>query len=91
MEAYWGSGNIAPRILELGIKWRWVVSFTTQPFYTPEKSRLYPSDRRLGGPQNRSGRGGKEKNSQTLSGLRLPNIQPVVQRYTDWAVPVSSH
>jgi hypothetical protein len=26
-------------------------------------------DRRLGGPQSRSGRGGKEKNSQPLPGL----------------------
>jgi hypothetical protein len=29
----------------------------------PGKSPLYPLDRRLGGPQSRSGRGGEEKNS----------------------------
>jgi len=23
---YWGSGDIAPRILNLGTRWRWVVS-----------------------------------------------------------------
>jgi hypothetical protein len=28
MKAYWGSGGIAPRILDLGTRWRWVVSFT---------------------------------------------------------------
>jgi hypothetical protein len=28
------------------------------------KSPLYPLDRRLGGPQSRSGSGGKEKNSE---------------------------
>jgi hypothetical protein len=28
------------------------------------KSPRYPLDRRLGGPQGRSGRGGEEKNSQ---------------------------
>jgi hypothetical protein len=33
-------------------------------------------DRRLGGPQNRSGRGGEEKNSQPLPGFETPIIQP---------------
>jgi hypothetical protein len=39
-------------------------------------------DRRLGGSQRRSGRGGEEKNSQPLPGLEPPIIQPVAQRYT---------
>jgi hypothetical protein len=39
-------------------------------------------DRRMGGPQSRSGRGGEEINSQPLSGLEPPIIQPVAQRYT---------
>jgi len=38
-----------------------VVSFTNQPLYPPGKSPRYPWDRRLGGPQSRSGRGGEEK------------------------------
>jgi hypothetical protein len=41
-----------------------VVSFTTRPLYPQGKSPWYPLDRRLGGPQSRSGRGGEEKNSQ---------------------------
>jgi hypothetical protein len=60
MKAYWRSGGIAPPILDLGTKWRLVVSFTCR-----ERAR-YPLDRRLGGPQSRSGRGGEEKNSQPL-------------------------
>jgi hypothetical protein len=28
-----GSGDIAPRILNLGTRWRWVVSFTHRPSY----------------------------------------------------------
>jgi hypothetical protein len=44
-------------------------------------------DRRLGGPQIRSGRSGEEKNSQTLPEPEHPNIEPVAQRYTDWAIP----
>jgi hypothetical protein len=33
------------------------------------KSPLYPLDRRLGGPQSRTGRGGEEKNSQIPPGI----------------------
>jgi hypothetical protein len=38
-----------------------VVSFTPQPLYDREKSPRYPLDRRLGGPQSRSGLRGEEK------------------------------
>jgi hypothetical protein len=38
MKAYWGSGVIAPRILDLGIRWRCVVSFTLWPLYLQGKS-----------------------------------------------------
>jgi hypothetical protein len=36
-------------------------------------------DKRPGGPQSRSGRGGEEKNSQTLPGIEPPIILPVAQ------------
>jgi hypothetical protein len=36
----------------------------------------------MGEPQSRSGRGGEEKNSDPLSELEPPIIQPVVQHYT---------
>jgi hypothetical protein len=51
------------------------------------KSPWYPLDRKLGGPQNRSGQRGVEKNSQPLSGLETPIIQAVGQRYTNGAIP----
>jgi hypothetical protein len=35
--------------------------------------REYPLDRRLGGPQSRSGRGGEENNSQPPLGIESPN------------------
>jgi hypothetical protein len=35
------------------------------------KSPWYPSDRRLGGPQNQSGHCGEEKNSQLLPELEI--------------------
>jgi hypothetical protein len=51
--------------------------------FTPQgKSSRYPLDRRLGGPQSRSGCCGEEKNSQPLLGLEPLIIQPVAQRYT---------
>jgi hypothetical protein len=46
------------------------------------KSPWYPLDRRLDGPQSRSGRGGEEKNAQPLPGLEPPIIQPLTQSYT---------
>jgi hypothetical protein len=52
------------------------------PLYPRGKSLRYLLDRRLGGPQSRSGRGGEEKNSQPLSGIEPPIIQHVAQRYT---------
>jgi len=35
-----GSGDIAPRILKLGTRWRWVVSFTLQPLYPWGKTQV---------------------------------------------------
>jgi hypothetical protein len=69
MKTYWRSGGIAPRIRDLGTRWRWVVSFTPRPLYPQGNSPWYPLDRSLGGPQSRSGRGGEEKNSQPLPGI----------------------
>jgi len=48
-----GSGDIAPRILNLGTRWRWVVSFTPRPLYLRGKSPWYPLHRRPSGPQSR--------------------------------------
>jgi hypothetical protein len=39
-------------------------------------------DRRLGGPQNRSGLGAEEKNYHPMPGLEPPIIQLLAQRYT---------
>jgi hypothetical protein len=48
MKAYWGSGGIAPRILDFGTRCRWVVSFSPRPLYSQGMSSRYPLDRRLG-------------------------------------------
>jgi hypothetical protein len=82
-----GSGGKAPRILDLGTRWRWVVSFTTRPLYPQGKIPWYPLYRRLGGPQSRSGHGGEEKipSSRRESNPRTPIVQPVAQRYVQAA------
>jgi hypothetical protein len=53
------------------------------PVALPQRKKPWcPPDRRLGGTQSQSRRGGEEKNSQPPPGLELPIIQPVAQRYT---------
>jgi hypothetical protein len=69
-----------PRILDLGTRWRWVVSFTPRPLYSHGKSPWYLLDRKLGGPQSRSGRGQK-KNLQPLPGLEPPSSIQYWVRY----------
>jgi hypothetical protein len=70
-EDVWGSGCIDPRFHDLGITWRWVISFTPLLLYPLEKSPRYPLDMRLGGPQSRSARRGEEK-TPDLTGTRIP-------------------
>jgi hypothetical protein len=55
------------------------------PLYPQEKSPWYPTDRRLGGPQSQSECSGEEKNSQPLTGLEPPIIQPVAQHSLNYA------
>jgi hypothetical protein len=64
-----------------------MVSFTTRPLYPWGKSLRYPLDRRLGGPQSRSGRHGEVKILVYPGTLNSdPSlIQPEASRYTDWA------
>jgi hypothetical protein len=54
-----------------------MVSFMPRPLYP-----RYPLDKRLGGPQNKPGRCGEEKNLAP-AGNPTPAVQPVVHRYTD--------
>jgi hypothetical protein len=71
MKAYRESGGIAPLILNLGIRRKWIVNFTHQPPYPRRKCPRYQFHRRLGGPQNRSWRCGEYKRRSPL-----PLIEP---------------
>jgi hypothetical protein len=76
MKIYWG-GSIAPRILTLGARWRWVISVTLRPLNLRENDSKYPVDRSLGGLQSRSERGGEEKKIPAPAGNWTPVFQPV--------------
>jgi hypothetical protein len=73
-KTYWGKWGMAPRIFDFSTRWRRVVSFTPRPLYPQGKSPWYPLDRRLRGPQSRSGRGGEEKNFQSPPGIEPYNL-----------------
>jgi hypothetical protein len=65
-------------------KYGGVVSVKPWPLYP-----RYPLDRRLGGPQSRSGRRGEEK---ILDPTGTRNSDPsVVSRYTDCALPAPTY
>jgi hypothetical protein len=55
MKTYWRSEGMAPRILNLSTRWKWVVSLTPRSLYPLGKSPWYPLDKMLGGPQSRKG------------------------------------
>jgi hypothetical protein len=76
-----------PSFLDLGTRWRWVVSFTPQPLYPKERT---PGTQWIGGwvgPRAvLDAVKRKIPSPRRQSNPRTPIIQPVAQRYTDWAI-----
>jgi hypothetical protein len=83
MKACWESGGIAPRILDLGTRFKWMVRFTPRPgrFTSQGKSSWYPLDRRLDGPQSHFELCGEEKNSQ---GREADHSHPSSAEVKEW-------
>jgi hypothetical protein len=77
MKTYLRCGSKASRILNLCTTRRCVVSFTPRPLSLRSRSPRHPLDKRLGGPQSRSGRGGEEKK---IPSLCLPGTDPRIRR-----------
>jgi hypothetical protein len=69
-------GSTAPFNLNLCIRLRWEMNVTPWPFYPWNKPR-WPLNRRLCGPQSRSGRFGEEKNLFPLAGFEPRTVKPV--------------
>jgi hypothetical protein len=82
MKRYWDSGGTAPHILNLSIRWKWVVSFVPWPLYPSGKSPWYILDSRLGGSQSWSG-------CDTTASTWTPVIQPVVLSLYQLSCPKS--
>ena len=60
----------------------WVGGQRHAPADLPPRKTRYPFYRTLGGPQGRSGRA----ENLVPTGIRSRTVQPVVSRYTDWAI-----
>jgi hypothetical protein len=58
-EGVWEGGDIAPLIINLYVRWKWVISFTLRPLYPWGKS--CGDRRRLAGSQGRSERFGENR------------------------------
>jgi hypothetical protein len=85
MKAYW---VIAPRILDLGTRWRWVFSFTPRPLNPRGRA---PSIHCIGGWVGLTTSldavvRRKIPSPRRESKPRTPILQSVAQRYTDWAI-----
>jgi hypothetical protein len=77
-----GEWKYSSSILDLGTRWRWVVSFTARPLYPRGEDPQYPLDIRRGGPQSRYRRRGVEKISCSCrqSNLCRPTLSPSLHR-----------
>jgi hypothetical protein len=82
MKTYWESGSIASHILNLGTRWRWVVSFMPWILYPQGKSPQSPLNRRLGGLQSQSGCSGKEKKNPIIA-CSIEFIKPPLISFTE--------
>jgi len=67
------NAGIAPHILNLGTRWKYMVSFMPSPLYHPGISHWYPLDRRPGGSQSQSECGEEEKK---IPSLPLQGMKP---------------
>jgi hypothetical protein len=84
-----GSGCIGPHFLNLGSSWRWVVSFTPLPLYPQGKNTRSSLNKRIAGLQSRCGRRGENSWPYRESNSDPSVVQPIVNRYPDYAIPGS--
>ena len=80
-KAHRASAGIALLFRDHGTRKGLGVNVTPRPLFTPGKTR-YPSYRRLGGPQCRSG---QVRKISPPPGFDPRTVQPVASRYTDYA------
>jgi hypothetical protein len=68
-----------------------MVSFTRRPPHLQGNNPRYPLERRLGGPQSRSGRREEEKNfALTIRTPDISGVQHIASLHTDCALPAAN-
>jgi hypothetical protein len=67
------------------------VNFKLRPLYSRGKSHRCPLDKRLGGPQSRSGRCGEETNLLSLAGIEARPSSPWLYRLRNVAKSLPLH
>jgi hypothetical protein len=88
MKTYWGVEVQLHAYFDLGTRWRWLVSFIPRQLYPRERA---PGTHWIGswvGPRAVLDAVVKRKIPSPHRELnrRTPIVQPVVQRFTDWAI-----
>jgi hypothetical protein len=81
-EDVWGIREIHPRILNLGITWRQVISFTLRVFTSGTGA---PPERTFGWPTVGMHMVAKRRIS-ALAAKGILVVQPLASHYTDWAI-----
>jgi hypothetical protein len=94
MKGYEGVEIQLHGFFKLGSRWRWAVSFTSRPLYPRRKILRYPLNKKLAGPQSRSGRFIDVKTLFSLPRIRttIPRLPTAPRRnYTDYAIPAPKY
>jgi hypothetical protein len=86
MKVLMGIRGIILSFFNLGARSEWVVNPTPRPL-TGGKDTRYTLYMRRGRPQRRFG---QMRESSPPTGFDPRTVQPVVSRYTDWAIPAFS-
>ena len=81
------SGCLAALILNLGTRWRFVVSITSRPLCPLWASPQYPMNRSVDMPQIRCGRHGEERNVFTRLGFGRPVLSVVEKPIVPFRFP----
>jgi len=90
-EDKWGSTGTAAHIINLGPRWRLVVSFIPWLLYPWQKSPQYPLDRRMGQLQSQSRHTGEKKKIPALPEIKPWSFSPQPIRYSGWAIAAHKH
>jgi hypothetical protein len=75
-------------ILDLGTRWRCVVSFTPRPLYPPRKQPSIPIEQEAGWALDPVWTLWSREEYLSPVGNRTLTVQPVARRYADRAIPV---